>query len=103
MEATADRQRGLELGRRWAEHASKHELATMVSGSFDDLSQILPPDMSDQFVGRWRLSRGRVARLARSLASATAEQRVWVGPRPPIVRSRRLAGIASLTPDGHHY
>ncbi|MET4278277.1 MULTISPECIES: hypothetical protein [unclassified Bradyrhizobium] len=54
MDATADRQRGLELGRRWAEHASAHELATMVSGSFDDLSQILPPDVSDQFVGGFR-------------------------------------------------
>ena len=40
MDAEEDRQRGLELGRRWAEHASAHELATMVSGSFDDLSQI---------------------------------------------------------------
>jgi hypothetical protein len=39
------------LGRRWAEHASAHELATMVGGSFDDLSQILPTDVSDQFVG----------------------------------------------------
>jgi hypothetical protein len=54
MDATADRQRGLELGRRWAEHASAHELATMVSGSFDELSQILPPDVSDQFVGGFR-------------------------------------------------
>ncbi|MET4450114.1 hypothetical protein ABIB10_000183 [Bradyrhizobium sp. RT3b] len=26
----------------------------MVSGSFDDLSQILPPDVSDQFVGGFR-------------------------------------------------
>ncbi|MET4045825.1 hypothetical protein [Bradyrhizobium sp. RT6a] len=54
MDATADRQRRLELGCRWAEHASAHELATMVSGSFDDLSQILPPDVSDQFVGGFR-------------------------------------------------
>ncbi|MBR0746877.1 hypothetical protein JQ582_23380 [Bradyrhizobium japonicum] len=54
MDATADRQRGLELGRRWAEHASAHELAIMVSGSFDDLSEILPPDVSDQFVGGFR-------------------------------------------------
>jgi hypothetical protein len=54
MDATADRQRGLESGRRWAEHASAHELAIMVSGSFDDLSQILPADVSDQFVGGFR-------------------------------------------------
>jgi len=44
----------LELGRRWAEHASAHELTTMVSGSFDDLSQILPADTSDHFVGGFR-------------------------------------------------
>jgi hypothetical protein len=54
MDAAADRHRGLELGRRWAEHASAHELAIMVSGSFDDLSEILPPDVSDQFVGGFR-------------------------------------------------
>jgi len=54
MDAAADRQRGLELGRRWAEHASAHELAIMVSGSFDDLSEILPPDVSDQFVSGFR-------------------------------------------------
>ncbi|CUT11100.1 hypothetical protein BF49_2180 [Bradyrhizobium sp.] len=44
----------MELGRRWAEHASAHELATMVSGSFDDLSEILPEDVSDYFVGGFR-------------------------------------------------
>ncbi|UFW40065.1 MULTISPECIES: hypothetical protein [unclassified Bradyrhizobium] len=54
MDTEADRQRGSELGRRWAEHASAHELATMVSGSFDDLSEILPADASDQFVGGFR-------------------------------------------------
>jgi len=54
MDAAADRQRGLELGSQWAEHASAHELAIMVSGSFDDLSEILPPDVSDQFVGGFR-------------------------------------------------
>jgi len=37
-----------------AEHASAHELATMVNGSFDDLSQILPSDTSDHFVGGFR-------------------------------------------------
>jgi hypothetical protein len=51
MNAEQDRQRGLELGRRWAEHASAHELTTMVSGSFDDLSEIQPADVSDHFVG----------------------------------------------------
>ena len=54
MAAEAERQRGLELGRRWAEHASAHELATMVSGSFDDLSQMLPADLSDHFAGGFR-------------------------------------------------
>jgi hypothetical protein len=54
MSADEERQRGLDLGRRWAEHASAHELATIVSGSFDDLAKILPPDVSDQFVGGFR-------------------------------------------------
>ncbi|MCS3897380.1 hypothetical protein CT676_39065 [Bradyrhizobium sp. MOS001] len=54
MNADDERQRGMELGRRWAEHASAHELATMVSGSFEDLAQILAPDASDQFVGGFR-------------------------------------------------
>lgn len=49
-----DRQRGMDAGRRWAEHATSHELATMVSGSFDDLSLLLPEDFSDQFVGGFR-------------------------------------------------
>ena len=54
MDGEQERQRGLDLGRRWAEHASAHELATMVAGSFDDLSKILPPDVSDHFVGGFR-------------------------------------------------
>jgi hypothetical protein len=54
MDAVIERQRGLDLGRRWAEHASAHELATMVSGSFDDLSEILPADVSDHFVRGFR-------------------------------------------------
>jgi hypothetical protein len=33
MDAEQERQRGLELGRRWAEHAPAHELPTMVSGA----------------------------------------------------------------------
>ncbi|KYH01825.1 hypothetical protein [Bradyrhizobium sp. DOA1] len=54
MDADHDRQRGLELGRRWAEHASAHELATMVAGSFDELALILPADASDHFIGGFR-------------------------------------------------
>ena len=50
----AERERGLEVGRRWAEHASSHELATMVSGSFDDINRILPGDVSDHFVVGFR-------------------------------------------------
>ncbi|MDE5462233.1 hypothetical protein [Bradyrhizobium sp. CSS354] len=66
MDAEGERQRGLEFRRRWAEHASAYELATMVSGSFDDLSQMLPADSSDQFVagfgeGVLRVSRGAYA------------------------------------------
>jgi hypothetical protein len=64
MDAEAERQRGLELGRRWAEHASAHELATMVSGGFDDLSQMLPADLSDHFVGGFREGVLRVWREA---------------------------------------
>ena len=54
VDAEQERQRGLELGRRWAAHVSAHELATMVAGSFDDLSNILPPEVSDHFVGGFR-------------------------------------------------
>jgi hypothetical protein len=54
MDAERERERGLDAGRRWAEHASSHELATFVSGSFDDISRILPPDVSDHFVGGFR-------------------------------------------------
>ncbi|MBR1122483.1 hypothetical protein JQ628_13230 [Bradyrhizobium lablabi] len=50
----AERKRGLEVGRRWAEHASSHELATLVSGSFDDITRILPRDVSDHFIGGFR-------------------------------------------------
>ena len=51
---TTEHQRGMEAGRRWAGHATSHELAAMVSGSFDDLSLLLPKDLSDQFVGGFR-------------------------------------------------
>ncbi|HEV2153169.1 hypothetical protein [Bradyrhizobium sp.] len=54
MDIEQERLRGLEMGRRWAEHASAHELATLVAGSFDDIAEILPPDVSDQFVGGFR-------------------------------------------------
>jgi hypothetical protein len=54
MDTEHERRRGLEAGRRWAQAASSHELATLAGGSFDDLSQIMPPDVSDQFVGGFR-------------------------------------------------
>jgi hypothetical protein len=54
MDAEHDRQHGLEVGRRWAESASSHELASLAAASFDDLSEILPPDVSDYFVGGFR-------------------------------------------------
>jgi hypothetical protein len=49
-----ERQRGLEVGRRWAERASAHEVASVATASFDDLNEILPPDLSDHFVGGFR-------------------------------------------------
>lgn len=54
MVAGQERQRGLDDGRRWAEHAPAHELVVMVRGSFDDLAQLLPPDVSDEYVGGFR-------------------------------------------------
>ena len=54
MAVDHERQRGLEAGRRWAERASAHELASIATASFDDLSEILPPDVSDHFVGGFR-------------------------------------------------
>jgi hypothetical protein len=55
-EASVERERehGIEVGRRWAERACAHELASIATASFDDLSEILPPDVSDQFVGGFR-------------------------------------------------
>ncbi|MBR1124529.1 hypothetical protein JQ628_23595 [Bradyrhizobium lablabi] len=50
----AERERGLEAGRRWAEHASPHDLAALARGSFDEISRILPRDVSDHFVGGFR-------------------------------------------------
>ena len=50
----AERERGFEAGRRWAERASAHELASMVGKSFDEICQSLPPDLSDDFVGGFR-------------------------------------------------
>ena len=49
-----ERQRGLEAGRRWAQHASAHEIASIATASFDDLNGILPPNVSDHFVGGFR-------------------------------------------------
>jgi hypothetical protein len=54
MDTEHERQRGLEVGRRWAERASSHELASIATASFDDLSEILPPHVSDHFVGGFR-------------------------------------------------
>jgi hypothetical protein len=49
-----ERQRGLEVGRRWAERASAHDLASIATASFDDLNDLLPPDSSDYFVSGFR-------------------------------------------------
>jgi hypothetical protein len=49
-----ERQQGLEVGRRWAEHACAHELASIATASFDDLNEIFPPEVSDHFVGGFR-------------------------------------------------
>ncbi len=67
----------LALGRRWAEHASAHELATMVSGSFDDLSPNAASGPVRSF--RRRLSRRRVARLARVLRPQHKGARMRLG------------------------
>jgi hypothetical protein len=54
MEVERERQRGLEAGRRWARSVAPDKLAAMANGSFDDFSQMLPLDTSDQFVGGFR-------------------------------------------------
>jgi hypothetical protein len=54
MHIEHERQRGYEAGRRWAEGASAHELASIATASFDDLNDLLPPDVSDQFIGGFR-------------------------------------------------
>ena len=54
METECERQRGLDAGRRWAERAAPVKLAAMANGSFDDFNEMLPPDMSDQFIGGFR-------------------------------------------------
>jgi hypothetical protein len=54
MHVEHERQRGLEASRYWAQHASSHELASIATASFDDLNEILPPDVSDDFVGGFR-------------------------------------------------
>ncbi|KGT79642.1 hypothetical protein MA20_12445 [Bradyrhizobium japonicum] len=54
MGVDRERQRGLDAGRRWAKVATAHEIATVVSGSFDDVCRIMPPDVSDHFVGGFR-------------------------------------------------
>jgi hypothetical protein len=61
MQVELERQRGLEAGRYWAQHASSHELASIATASSDDLNNLLPPDASDRFVGGFReaVERGR--------------------------------------------
>lgn len=54
MDAEHERQRGLEAGRYWAQYASTDDLTSVVKGSFDDLSGLLPPNVSDHFVGGFR-------------------------------------------------
>jgi len=51
MDTKPERQRGLEVGRRWAERTCSHNLATVATASFDDVAALLPPDVSDQFIG----------------------------------------------------
>jgi hypothetical protein len=64
MHVEHERQRGLEAGRYWAQHASSPELARIAGGSLDDLSALLPPDVSDHFVGGFREAAQRVRRGA---------------------------------------
>lgn len=59
-----ERQRGLEAGRYWAQRASANELASIAGGSFDSLSELLPPHVTDQFVGGFREAVQRVWRGA---------------------------------------
>jgi hypothetical protein len=54
MDASRDHQRGLEAGFRWAEHAPAHDVATVMSKSFDDLSAVLPREVSHDFVVGFR-------------------------------------------------
>jgi len=64
MDSKHERQRGLEAGRYWAQHASSHELTNIVTSSFDNLSALLPPHVSDQFTGGFREAVQRVWRGA---------------------------------------
>ena len=52
----------LLLADNWAQHASAHELASIAGDTFDHLSEILPPHVSDQFVGGFREAVQRVCR-----------------------------------------
>ena len=54
MDAEHERRRGLQAGREWAQRASAEELMSLVIGSFDDLNELLPPNVSDHFVGGFR-------------------------------------------------
>jgi hypothetical protein len=62
MHVEHERQRGLVAGRYWAQHASSDELASIVTGSFDDLIARLPPLVSDHFAGGFREAVERVRR-----------------------------------------
>jgi hypothetical protein len=64
MHVEQERQRGLEVGRHWAQHASAQELTSIATGSFDDLSTLLPPEVSDHFLGGFREAVQRVWRGA---------------------------------------
>jgi len=64
MHVEHERQRGLEAGRHWAQSASTQELASIASAAFDDLCKILPPQVSDHFVGGFREAVLRVWRGA---------------------------------------
>jgi hypothetical protein len=64
MHVEHERQRGLEAGRYWAQHAASHELTSIVTGSFEDLIALLPPHVSDHFVGGFREAVQRVWRGA---------------------------------------
>jgi hypothetical protein len=92
MDAEAERQRGLELGRRWAEHASAHELATMVSGSFDDLSQMLPADVSDHSSTAF----AKACCTSGAGPRRPSAQHSFYGVRPPLLGPQSLPSARTI-------